>query len=180
MGGPNVGITIPSIFILGTDGDALNAAVTADPTITGSIHCDESSRHDQPPNPCGPSNTGSLPNEAVPGSYTVACGETFGLDVEPDHMTNCVWTMEQVGTVAFSNFVSEGNWDFLNVWSDADQVVNIWGPAGSNGGVSNAGDLGQFSGTQDPGTIAGVAAVQLITDWSYMEPNTGFSATLTC
>ena len=28
--------------------------------------------------------------------------------------------------------------------------------------------------------IAGVAAVQLITDWSYMEPGTGFSATLTC
>jgi len=30
------------------------------------------------------------------------------------------------------------------------------------------------------GTIAGVGAVQFITDWSYMEPGTGFSATLTC
>merc|ERR1711991_36982 len=102
------------------------------------------------------------------------------MGTEPDHMTNCVWTMEQVGTVTFTNFVSEGNWDFLNVWSDASAVVNIWGPAGSNGGVDNSGDLGRFSGNQDPGTIEGVAAVQLITDWSYMQPNTGFSATLTC
>jgi len=180
MGGPDIGITIPSIFIDGVDGDALNAAVTANPDLVGHIHCDAESRNEQPPNPCGASNNGAAANEALPGDYTVACGDSFGLDTSPDHMTNCVWVMEQAGTVAFTNFVSEGNWDFLNVWSDASLVVNIWGPAGSNGGVDNTGDLGRFSGTEDPGTIEGVGAVQLITDWSYMEPNTGFSATLTC
>merc|ERR1719181_2621746 len=41
MSGPNVGITIPSIFIDGVDGDALNEAVTADPTTVVSMHCDE-------------------------------------------------------------------------------------------------------------------------------------------
>merc|ERR1712224_1077396 len=179
MSGPDVGITIPSIFILGTDGDALNAAVTADPTIVGSIHCDETSRNQLPPNPCGPAGDAGG-NTATPGSFTVECGATFGLDTAPDHQQNCVWTMASPGTVTFTGFVSEGNWDFLNVWSDASLVVNTYGPAGSNGGVDNTGDLGRFSGTQDPGTIENVAAVQLITDWSYMEPNTGFSATLTC
>jgi len=133
---------------------------------------------------CGASDNGVADNEALAGNdgagQAVACGETFGLAQPPDHKTNCVWTMEQVGTVAFTGFVSEGNWDFLNVWSDASLVVNIWGPAGSNGGVDNTGDLGRFSGNEEPGTIAGVGAVQLITDWSYMEPGTGFSATLTC
>ena len=180
MGGPSVGITIPSIFIDGVDGDALAAAVTADPTIIGHIHCDAESRNEQPPNACGAPDSGPADYDALPGDYTVACGDTFGLDVSPDHMTNCVWTMAQQGSVTFTNFVSEGGWDFLNVWSDASLVVNVWGPAGSNGGVDNAGDLGQFSGTTQPGTIAGVGAVQLITDWSYTEPNTGFSATLTC
>ncbi len=133
---------------------------------------------------CGAANNGAAANEALPGNggagQTVACGEVFGLTSEPDHMTNCVWVMEQTGTVSFASFTSEGNWDFLNVWSDASAVVNIWGPAGSNGGVDNTGDLGRFSGTDAPGTIAGVAAVQFITDWSYMEPGTGFQATLTC
>merc|ERR1711871_402983 len=41
MSGPDMGITIPSIFIEGTDGTALNDAVTADPSITVDIHCDE-------------------------------------------------------------------------------------------------------------------------------------------
>jgi hypothetical protein len=44
MSGPEVGITIHAMFIAGTDGDALNAAVTADPTTTVHIHCDEGSR----------------------------------------------------------------------------------------------------------------------------------------
>ena len=41
MSGPDVGILIPSIFIEGVAGDALNAAVTADPTTMVDIHCDE-------------------------------------------------------------------------------------------------------------------------------------------
>ena len=39
MGGPEVGVTIPAIYIEGTHGDALNAAVTADPDTVVSIHC---------------------------------------------------------------------------------------------------------------------------------------------
>jgi hypothetical protein len=39
MGGPDVGITIPAIFIEGTVGDTLNEAVTADPTMEVSMHC---------------------------------------------------------------------------------------------------------------------------------------------
>jgi hypothetical protein len=178
MSGPDVGITIPSIFILGTDGDAMNAAVTADPTITADIHCDEDARN-VVSNPCGPSGDAGG-NTATAGGMVVGCGDTFGIDVEPDHQQNCVWTMESAGSVAFTGFVSEGNWDFLNVWSDAALVADCYGPSGSNGGCDNTGDLGRFSGTQDPGTIENVAAVQLITDWSYMEPGTGFSATLTC
>ena len=49
-----------------------------------------------------------------------------------------------------------------------------------NGGVDNSGDLARFFGSDDTGTITGVAAVQYITDWSYLELGTGFSATLTC
>jgi hypothetical protein len=133
---------------------------------------------------CGASDNGAADNEAIAGNdgagQTVACGESFGLTSPPDNKVNCVWVMAQQGTVAFTGFVSEGGWDFLNVHSDAATVVNIWGPAGNNGGVDNSGDLGRFSGAEDLGTIAGVGAVQFITDWSYMEPGTGFSATLTC
>jgi len=97
---------------------------------------------------------------------------------------NCVWTMDapagSSGTVTFNWLTTEGGWDFVNVFSDASLVTNSIGPAVHNGGVDNSGDLGRFSGSEDPGTITGVAAVQYITDWSYLEPGTGFSATLTC
>ena len=86
----------------------------------------------------------------------------------------------ETAIVDFSNIVTEGGWDFLNVFSDASLVTNSIGPAVHNGGVDNSGDLGRFSGNEDPGTIAGVAAVQYITDWSFLQPGTGFSATLTC
>merc|ERR1719218_183371 len=45
MSGPDVGVSIPSVFIEGTAGDALNEAVTADPSIIVSIHCDADARH---------------------------------------------------------------------------------------------------------------------------------------
>ena len=61
-----------------------------------------------------------------------------------------------------------GGWDFANVFSGASLVTNSIGPAVHS------------SGSDDPGTITGVAAVQYITDWSYLELGTGFSATLTC
>ena len=84
------------------------------------------------------------------------------------------------GTVTFSAFLSEGNWDYLNLFSDARLVTNSIGPAANNGGVDNSGDLGRFAGTQDPATVAGVAVVQYISDWSYIEPGSGFTASLDC
>merc|ERR1719329_1030525 len=55
---------------------------------------------------CGASNNGAAANEALAGNngagLTVACGEVFGLTSEPDHMTNCVWVMEQTGTSSTS------------------------------------------------------------------------------
>ena len=84
------------------------------------------------------------------------------------------------GTVAFSAFLSEGNWDYLNLFSDARLVTNSIGPAANNGGVDNSGDLGRFSGTQDPGTVEGVVAVQYISDWSYIEPNANVGFTVSC
>merc|ERR1740115_710392 len=134
--------------------------------------------------PCGPQGQqdGAASNQAIPGNYLVADGETFTYTQGTDHMRNCVWTMGcatgMVGTVTFNSFVSEGNWDFLNVWSDASLVSHIWGPAANNGNVDNTGDLGRFSGTQAPGAISGVGAVQYISDWSYVEPGSGLDATL--
>ena len=83
---------------------------------------------------------------------------------------NCVWNMDtpagSSGTVTFNWLTTEDGWDFVNVFSDASLVTNSIGPAAYNGGVDNSGDLGRFSGTQDPGTIAGVAAVHLRTSTS--------------
>ena len=119
---------------------------------------------------------------AEPGNLDVNDGETFSYEQGATDYTNCLWTMQcpdnTLSTVAFSNLVTEGGWDFLNVFSDASLVTNSIGPAVHNGGVDNSGDLGRFSGSQDPGTITGVAAVQYITDWSYLEPGTGFSASI--
>ena len=132
-------------------------------------------------NPCGPRGSNNL---AEPGNLNVNDGETFSYEQGATDYTNCLWTMQcpdnTLSTVAFSNLVTEGGWDFLNVFSDVSLVTNSIGPAVHNGGVDNSGDLGRFSGSEDPGTITGVAAVQYITDWSYLEPGTGFSATLTC
>ena len=84
------------------------------------------------------------------------------------------------GTVTFNWLTTEDGWDFVNVFSDASLVTNSIGPAVHNGGVDNSGDLGRFSGNEDPGTITGVGAVQYITDWSVQAAGAGFTATLTC
>ena len=39
MSGPDVGVTIPAIFIDGRVGDSINEAVAADPSLTFSLHC---------------------------------------------------------------------------------------------------------------------------------------------
>merc|ERR1719272_1531541 len=50
MGGPEVGVTIASVFIEGPQGDALNAAVTADVSTVVNIHCAGTTNF--PPDPC--------------------------------------------------------------------------------------------------------------------------------
>eukprot|EP01043_Picozoa_sp_COSAG02_P046540 COSAG02_NODE_4363_length_5449_cov_10.058692_1_plen_1673_part_10 len=300
MGGPNVGITIPVIFIQGVYGDALNEAVTANPDLDVSMHCGTDSLHMPPAdqiacsvgltliepgefsktggydnghdctwnlecpdgfapmvtfssfeteagwdfvsifdgadatapqlanchgstcddqlasqaymmvrftsdgsvtrngfeasytcenpagasaNPCGP--YGGENNVAVPGEYFMEDGETVTYEQGATDMTSCVWTTAcpdgTVASVEFSNVVSEANWDFLNVWSDAASVVNCWGPAGSNGGCDNTGDLGRYSGAGPQAfTTEGVGAFQFIMDWSVQQAGGGFTATLTC
>jgi hypothetical protein len=132
---------------------------------------------EDPNEACGDPGGGNL---AEPGAYIVADGEQWGYTQGSTDYTNCVWTMSCTGTVTFTEFSSEGNWDWLNVFSDAGLVTNSIGPSVHNGGVDNSGDLGRFSGNDDPGAISGVAAVQYISDWSYQEPGAGFVATLNC
>ena len=107
-------------------------------------------------------------NLAVPGPGTVVNdGEEFSYDQGDTDYTNCVWNVGcdgGTGTVTFSYFRSEGNWDYLNLFSDPSLVTNSIGPAANNGGIDNSGDLGRFTGAHVPGTIGGVAAVQYITD----------------
>jgi len=175
----DVDITIPGIFIEGDHGTALNEALTANADEPVTLHCGEASYHT---NPCGSPGANNL---AEPGAVQVACGQTFGMPADTStNYVNCVWTMDapagSSGTVTFNWLTTEGGWDFVNVFSDASLVTNSIGPAVHNGGVDNSGDLGRFSGSEDPGTITGVAAVQYITDWSFLQPGTGFSATLTC
>jgi len=79
MSGPEIGVTIPAVFIDGVDGDALNAAVTADASTTLSIHCGAASIHGAPADPC------------AGGVFLVDAG-----DVTHGSMNNnqaCTWTM---------------------------------------------------------------------------------------
>ena len=123
-------------------------------------------------------------NLALPGSGTVVNdGDEFSYAQGDTDYTNCVWNVGcdgGTGTVTFSAFLSEGNWDYLNLFSDASLVTNSIGPAANNGGIDNSGDLGRFSGTEDPGAVDGVAVVQYISDRSYIEPEAGFTATVSC
>eukprot|EP01045_Picozoa_sp_COSAG04_P012722 COSAG04_NODE_868_length_9754_cov_10.610254_6_plen_1356_part_00 len=45
MSGPDVGVTIPAIFIDGRVGDSINEAVAADPSLTFSLHCGTVTRY---------------------------------------------------------------------------------------------------------------------------------------
>eukprot|EP01052_Picozoa_sp_SAG31_P027801 SAG31_NODE_2633_length_5345_cov_70.416317_2_plen_781_part_00 len=129
---------------------------------------------------CGSPGSNNL---AYPGSYTVADGETWTYTQGATDFTNCVWTMgcdSGSGTVEVTGFLSEANFDFLNLFSDTSLITNSIGPAEHNGGVDNSGDLGRFSGSDHVGTVGNVAAVQYISEWSYQEPGAGFTATLTC
>merc|ERR1719253_2494159 len=78
MGGPEVGITIPAIFIDIDHGTMLNEAVTADASTSASIHCGSSPTN--LPDPC--SATGlSLTNE----------GDVYKTDYGNNEV--CTWTL---------------------------------------------------------------------------------------
>merc|ERR1712224_430469 len=132
-------------------------------------------------NACGPPGAN---NVASPGAYWLGDGMEITYVQGSTDYTNCVWTMgcggTGTGSITVTDFLSEGNWDYLNVFSDTSLVTNSIGPAVHNGGVDNSGDLGRFSGSEDPGTIDGVAAVQYISDWSYQEPGAGVTFTVSC
>jgi len=127
MGGPEIGVTIPSVFILGSDGDALNAAVTADPGMIVSVHCGPESLH--MPDPCGAGgitgvDSGQIILGGLENNQLCSWGATCSLDTD-------------VITVTFSAFDIESNWDFLRVYQSADAsgdpVASLTGslPAGS-------------------------------------------------
>eukprot|EP01043_Picozoa_sp_COSAG02_P030216 COSAG02_NODE_1920_length_10374_cov_9.792409_1_plen_1317_part_10 len=110
MGGPEVGVTIPAIFITGTDGDALNAAITAYPGLLVSLHCSPDSLHS--PNPCGPGGTTMF------DSSDLVLG---GLG----NNRLCQWSFfcthaEEVVVVTFSSFDIESNRDFVYMFESAD------------------------------------------------------------
>ena len=141
------------------------------------------------PSPCGPAGDAGGNTAAAPanGPVAIEAGQAFG--VAPDgfvNMQNCQWALQcpdgQTATVTFSWFVTEGDWDFVNLFSPAGaaNVQTCFGPAAHNGNCDNSGDLGRFSGNTVPGPIAGVALVQAITDWSWLQAGGGFEATHTC
>jgi len=132
-------------------------------------------------NACGPQGAN---NVASPGAYWLGDGMSIEYVQGSTDYTNCVWTMgcggTGTGSITVTSFLSEGNWDYLNVFSDTELVTNSIGPSVHNGGVDNSGDLGRFSGSEEPGTIDGVGAVQYISDWSYQEPGAGVTFTVSC
>ena len=78
MSGPDVGIEIPAIFIDGRVGDAINEAVTADPTITFSLHCGTVTRYTEPPLPPGASIVTLTTSHCSPMSMVVPDGLSEG------------------------------------------------------------------------------------------------------
>merc|ERR1719272_672486 len=123
MGGPDIGVTIPSVFIEGPDGEALQAAAAADSSLIVNIHC--STDPNYPPDPCDG------------GVALVDSGDVFlgGLSNGQD----CSWTLTcsdaaQVPILTFSAFAIEGGWDFLYLYDAAD--------ASGTAGVTLHGSMG--------------------------------------
>eukprot|EP01046_Picozoa_sp_COSAG06_P039482 COSAG06_NODE_4674_length_4045_cov_5.070958_1_plen_1038_part_10 len=156
MGGPDVGITIPAIFIEGTVGDALNEAVTANPDMMVSMHCGAQSFH--MPNPCidGRTYTDS-------GDVSMVGGYNNGHD--------CNWLLtcsdETLSPrITFSSFNTEGGWDFVNFY---------------DGENTDATRIAQLHGNIDPDPVVGsgpVALVQFTSDGSVTRD--GFVGTFDC
>merc|ERR1719329_1934185 len=156
MGGPDIGITIPAIFIEGSIGDQLNAAVTADPTMIVSMHCGAQSFH--MPNPCveGRTYTDS-------GDVSMVGGYNNGHD--------CNWLLtcsdETLSPrVIFESFNTEAGWDFVNFYDGED---------------TDAPRIAQLHGSSTPDPVVGsgpIALVQFTSDGSVTRD--GFVATFDC
>eukprot|EP01051_Picozoa_sp_SAG22_P008461 SAG22_NODE_645_length_8202_cov_5.985684_3_plen_906_part_00 len=121
------------------------------------------------PQACGSPGAGNL---AEPGpGHVLADGEEVTYEQGSTNYVNCVWTSGcdgGIGSIEVISFLSEGNWDFLNIFSDVGLVTNSIGPAANNGGGDNFGDLGRFSGTDEPGSI------------DYIEAGSNVAFTHTC
>ena len=152
---------------------------------------------------CGPQGDFTEPTYAEAGNYILANKEKIKYR-QKKNRTNCVWTtpIGVKATITFTYFLSEGEgsktqnpadgnlvrgWDFLNIFSDRNNITTCFGPEEENGGCENAGDLGSFSGTfedypDDPkvtilpdGSVKfeNVEAIQFISDWETIEPGAG-------
>ena len=127
--------------------------------------------------------TETTPTLAEPGSgHILRDGEQVFYEASADY-TNCVWTSgcpSGKGVFKFTSFLSEKGWDFLNLFSDVGLVTNAISNANNNGGIDNTGDLGRFTGDDQPNTILNVAAVQYLSDQSYTMPGANVAFTHTC
>lgn len=152
---------------------------------------------------CGPqgglAGGGNQPTYAEAGNYILANKEKIKYR-QTKNRTNCVWTtpIGVKATITFTYFLSEGEgsntkdnsgnpvrgWDFLNIFSDRNNITTCFGPEEVNDGCINAGDLGSFSGTfQDypkvtilpDGSVKfeNVEAIQFISDWDAIETDAG-------
>jgi hypothetical protein len=163
MAGEDASITIPAIFLTQTDGQALNAAVTTDPSIVVNIHCGTDTNF--PPNPC------------TDGVTLVDSGEVFlsGLSSGQD----CNWAMScsdaaLVPALTFASFQIEAGFDFLYLYN----AVNTAGDASMDlhGGIGDA----TAPDATTPVTVATgpVMVARYVSDgWVDGE---GFLATLSC
>ena len=148
---------------------------------------------------CGPQGDLTQPTYAEAGNYILANNEKIKYR-QTKSRTNCVWTtpIGVKATITFTYFLSEGDgpntkddllnpirgWDFLNIFSDRNDITTCFGPEELNGGCKNAGDLGSFSGTFEDypdvtilpnGSVKfeNVEAIQFISDWDIIEPGAG-------
>jgi len=174
--------------VCNTDLTANNAVRCCGDAVVGPIPCwMEGYEAPGTPSPCGAAGNAGGNTAAAPadGPMAIEAGVAFGVAADGFvNMQNCQWALQcpdgQTATVTFDWFVTEGDWDFVNLFSDASLVQTCFGPAANNGGCDNSGDLGRFSGSTVPDPVSGVVLVQAITDWSWLESGGGFEATHTC
>ena len=163
MSGPDVGITIPSVFIEGSDGIALKAAVTADPSVVVDIHCDSVSRYG--------SGLGFGSDPCTGDGVQVGAGRLMETDGYPDS-ASCRWTAScpsgTVPTVSFYTFNTERMFDFISIF---------------DGQSSRDTRIARYSGSIPPTDICATGStmlIQLTTDDSVTRIDGPFDAEITC